>query len=47
MLRKFRTKEARQKYNSRTPILKKAGRDGAAKTTIEMLKRFQRRWLGK
>lgn len=44
---KFKTKEAKQKYNSWTAIIRKARKDGAPKTTIEMMVRFQRSWIGK
>lgn len=43
----FKAKDAEKKYKSWTPIIKKAERDGAPKTTIEMMKRFQRSWIGK
>lgn len=44
---KFKTKEARRKYNSWMLIIKKAESDGAPKTTIKMMKAFQRSWIGK
>lgn len=44
---KFKTKEAEKKYKSWTPIIKKARKDGVAKTTIAMMVRFQKSWIGK
>jgi len=43
----FRTKEARKKYNSWTPIIKKAIRDGVPKSTIAKIIHFQKSWIGK
>ena len=47
MKARFKTKRAKDKYNSWTPIIKKAKRDGVPKTTLDMMKRFQRSWIGK
>jgi len=44
---KFKTKEAKRKYDSWTPIIKKAKKDGAPKATIKMMERFQHSWIGK
>ena len=43
----FRTKYAKIKYISWKPILKKAKKDKVPKTTIKMIKSFQRSWVGK
>ena len=44
---KFKTKEAKKKYNSWTPIIKKAKKEDASKTAIEAMKRAQHSWIGK
>ena len=44
---KFLTKEAKKKYNSWTPIIKRAKKEGVSKTAIDAMKRFQRSWVGK
>jgi len=43
----FKTKEAKEKYASWIPIIRKARKDGAPKTTIKMMERFQHSWIGK
>lgn len=43
----FKTKTAKQKYQSWDPIIKKAQRDKVPKSTLKMMKSFQKSWIGK
>ena len=43
----FATKSAKNKYKSWDPIIKKAKKDKVPKSTMKMMKSFQRSWVGK
>lgn len=43
----FETKRDKEKYKSWDPIIKKAKKDKAPKSTIKMMKDFQKSWIEK
>ena len=43
----FATKKAKNKYKSWDPIIRKAKTDKVPKSTMKMMRSFQKSWIGK